>query len=143
MSRIVAIDYGKKRVGIAATDVLQLTANPVGTYSPDEAIAFLDIYIAKEPVEIIVVGMPVNLNGRPSEVAPLALNFKNRIKNRYPSVTVEEYDERFTSKMAQQAILAMGVKKMDRRDKSLVDRVSACIILQSYMESRAIRQSRL
>lgn len=134
LGRIVAIDYGKKRVGIAATDELQIAANALETFSPGEALAFLQRYVATEKVDQIVVGKPLNLNGLPSEAAAGAAEFTERLKKLLPHVKVVTFDERFTSRMAQQAIIDAGVKRKRRRDKALVDRVSACIILQSYME---------
>jgi putative Holliday junction resolvase len=134
LGRIIAIDYGKKRVGIAATDILQIAAHAIGTYTPDEAVAFLNEYVKKEPIDVIVVGKPMNLNNQPAEAAKGAQEFTNRLRNKFPDITIEQYDERFTSRMAMQAIIAGGVRKMDRRDKSLVDKVSASIILQSYLD---------
>jgi putative Holliday junction resolvase len=134
LGRIVAIDYGKKRVGIAATDELRIVANALETFSPNEALAFLQRYVAAEKVDVMVVGKPINLNGLPSEAAAGAANFTARLKKLFPQIEVATFDERFTSRMAQQAIIDAGVKKKGRRDKELVDRVSACIILQSYMD---------
>jgi putative Holliday junction resolvase len=134
--RIIAIDYGKKRVGIAATDELQIAANALDTLPPAEALAFLQRYAAAEKVDTIVVGNPLNLNGLPSEAATGAAEFTAQLRRLFPQIEVTTFDERFTSRMAQQAILAAGIKKMGRRDKALVDRVSACILLQSYMEYR-------
>ncbi len=134
MGRIIAIDYGKKRVGIAVTDELQIVANALNTLSPNETLAFLQRYVVTEKVDAIVVGKPVNLNGLPSEAAAGAAEFTIRLKKLFPNMEIATYDERFTSRMAQQAILDAGVKKKDRRDKTLVDKVSACIILQSYLE---------
>jgi putative Holliday junction resolvase len=134
LGRIVAIDYGKKRVGVAASDELRIAANALNTFSPSEALAFLQRYVAAEKVDIIVVGNPLNLNGLPSEAAAGAAEFAKRLRKLFPQLEVAAFDERFTSRMAQQAILDAGVKKMDRRNKALVDKVSACIILQSFME---------
>ncbi len=136
MGRIIAIDYGKKRVGIAVTDELQIVANALDTLPPNEALAFLQRYVSSEKVDGIVVGNPLNLNGLPAEAAAGAAEFTQRLKKLFPHLEVTTFDERFTSRLAQQAILAAGVKKKGRRDKALVDKVSACIILQSYMEYR-------
>ncbi|MDR3329512.1 MAG: Holliday junction resolvase RuvX [Prevotellaceae bacterium] len=136
MGRIVAIDYGKKRVGIAATDELQLIAGAVATLPPGEALAFVQRYAAAQKVDAVVVGLPLNLNGLPAEAAPGAQLFAARVKQLLPDVAVEMFDERFTSKLAMQAMIEAGVKKMARRNKALVDKVSACIILQSYMEHK-------
>ncbi len=143
MGRIVAIDYGKKRVGIAASDELRIIANGLETLAPNEALAFLQRYVVAEKVDLIVVGNPLNLNGLPAEAAAGAAEFTVRLKKLLPAIEITTFDERFTSRLAQQAILAAGVKKKDRRDKALVDKVSACIILQSYMEYRAIAASRV
>jgi putative Holliday junction resolvase len=136
LGKLLAIDYGKKRVGIAATDELQIAANALSTLPPAEALTFLQRYAADHKVEAVVVGMPVNLNGQPAAAAAGARNFAARLKKLLPDVEVDTFDERFTSKLAMQAILEAGVKKMARRNKELVDRVSACIMLQSYMEHR-------
>jgi len=136
LGRILAIDYGKKRVGIAASDECQIVANALNTFSPDEAVAFLQRYVAVEKVDTIVVGYPLNLNGLPAEAAAGAAEFAEKFRQMFPEVEVTAFDERFTSRMAQQAILDAGVRKKDRRNKALVDKVSACIILQSYMEYR-------
>ncbi|MDR3189232.1 MAG: Holliday junction resolvase RuvX [Prevotellaceae bacterium] len=136
MGRLLGIDYGAKRVGIAATDELQIAANALDTLPPAAALAFLQRYAATHEVEAVVVGMPVNLDGQPSDAAAGARNFAARLKKLLPDVEVDTFDERFTSKLAMQAIIQAGVKKMARRNKALVDKVSACIMLQSYMEHR-------
>lgn len=141
LGRIIAIDYGKRRVGIAVTDELQIVANALDTLPPNEALAFLLRYAAAEKVDAMVVGKPVNLNGLPAEAAAGAAEFTQRLTKLFPDVEVTTFDERFTSRMAQQAILAAGVKKKGRRDKALVDKVSACIILQSYMEHKRFQIS--
>ena len=134
LGRIIAIDYGKKRVGIAASDELRLVAGALGTFSPSEALKFLQQYAATQKVDTLVVGYPLNLNGTPAEAAAGAAQFAKTLQKQHPQLTVTTFDERFTSRMAQQAIIDAGVKKKDRRNKALVDKVSACIILQSYME---------
>jgi len=121
-------------VGIATSDELQIAANALDTFSPDEALAFLQRYVAAEKVDIMVVGNPLNLNGLPAEAADGAAKFADKLRRLFPQLEVTTFDERFTSRMAQQAILDAGVKKKDRRNKALVDKVSACIILQSFME---------
>jgi putative Holliday junction resolvase len=123
-------------VGIAVTDELQIAANALDTLPPAAALDFLQRYAATHSVELVVVGMPVNLNGQPAAAAAGAREFMLRIKKRLPNMPVEMFDERFTSKMAKQVILEAGVKKMGRRNKELIDKVSACIMLQSYMEYR-------
>ncbi|GHT65991.1 putative pre-16S rRNA nuclease [Bacteroidia bacterium] len=134
MSRIIAIDYGNKRVGVATTDPLQITTTALGTFTPDETVVFLQSYLQKEEVSAIVVGDPLQMNGTPSQSAQGAQQFAQRIQNKFSHIKVERYDERFTSKIAMQAMVAGGASKKQRRDKSLIDQVSACVILQSYLE---------
>lgn len=136
MSRIVAIDYGKKRVGLAVTDPLQLIATPLTTVATPEIFSYLSDYLSKEAVECFVVGMPKDLKNRDADATPLVEAFVKQLKSKFPDVSIELVDERFTSKIAFQAMIDGGVKKMDRRDKGLVDRTSAVIILQSYMEAK-------
>lgn len=136
MARILAIDYGKKRTGIAVTDELQLIAGGLTTVATTELEEFVLSYVEREPVERIVVGLPKQMNNQPSENMGRIRPFVNRLRKLLPSIPVEYYDERFTSVLAHQAILASGIGKMARRDKALVDEISATIILQSYMESR-------
>ncbi|MCL1944179.1 MAG: Holliday junction resolvase RuvX [Candidatus Azobacteroides sp.] len=135
MGRIVSIDYGKKRTGIAATDVLRITANGVTTVPTSELSDFLKRYVEKEPVDLFIVGYPRQMNFQPSENARLIEPFVHKLKEMFPLIPVEYVDERFTSKLAHQAILEGGVKKKKRQDKALVDEVSAVIILQTYLES--------
>lgn len=139
LGRILAIDYGRKRVGIAVTDPLQLIATGLCTVSASEIEKFLKDYFAKESVERIVVGLPKQMDNTNSESMVYIKPFLARLAKLFPQMPVEAYDERFTSKLAQRAIIDAGVKKMDRRDKSLVDMVSATIILQSYMQSKELR----
>lgn len=134
--RIVAVDYGKKRTGIAVTDPLQLVPGGLGTVSTSELFAFLQAYVQREPVERIVVGEPRQTNGEPSENLPRVMAFVNRWRKEVPTIPVELFDERFTSLLAQKAILASGVSKKTRRNKALVDEVSATIILQDYLSYR-------
>jgi putative holliday junction resolvase len=136
MGRILAIDYGSKRVGIAATDELQLIANPLTTVHPKDIITFLKDYIAHEPVDCIVVGEPRQMNNTPSESVLVIEPFVKRLRKEFPEITVERVDERFTSKMATNSIREAGVNRKRRQDKALVDVVSATLILQSYMEGR-------
>lgn len=139
LGRILGIDYGRKRVGIAVTDPLQLIATGLCTVSASEIEKFLKDYFAKESVERIVVGLPKQMDNTNSESMVYIKPFLARLAKLFPQMPVEAYDERFTSKLAQRAIIDAGVKKMDRRDKSLVDMVSATIILQSYMQSKELR----
>lgn len=136
MSRILAIDYGRKRTGIAVTDVLQIIANGLTTVPTHELMDFVLNYVEKEPVERIVVGHPRQMNNQDSENMRNIVPFVNRLKKMLPAIPVELVDERFTSVLAHQAMLEGGLKKKDRQNKALVDEISATIILQSYLESR-------
>lgn len=136
MGRILAIDYGLKRTGLAVTDTLQLIANALTTVSTKELHAFLDDYLQKESVERVVVGLPKQMNGQPSQTMPYIEKFVVEFRRRHPQMPLEYYDERFTSVLAQKAIIAGGVKKKDRQNKALYDQVSATIILQAWMESK-------
>ena len=139
MARILAIDYGKKRTGLAVTDELQIIAGGLTTVSTPELVDYILGYVKKEPVELIVVGLPKQMDNTPSEKMCRIRPFVNRLRKLLPEIPVEFHDERFTSVLAHQAILASGIGKMARRNKELVDEVSATIILQSYMESRRMR----
>lgn len=134
MARIIAIDYGTKRVGIAVTDELQLIANPLTTVHSTEIEAFLKQYTAKEKVECIVIGLPKNLQNNETHASKSNENFFNRIKKIFPTISVEQFDERFTSKMAFQTMLDAGLSKSKRQDKEMVDKISASILLQSFLE---------
>ena len=135
MGRILALDYGKKRVGMAVTDPLKITANGLETVQTNDVKDFLISYLEREAIECVVVGMPKQMNNRPSEAARYVESFIEWFCNTYPGVRLERMDERFTSKMAERALIEGGVKKMKRRDKGLVDKVSAVLILQSYLAS--------
>ena len=139
MSRIIAIDYGKKRTGIAVTDILQLIANGLTTVPTTELMDFLLNYVAKEPVERIFVGHPKQMNNEDSENMKRIVPFVNLLKKKLPQIPVELVDERFTSVLAHQAMLDGGLKKKARQDKALVDEISATIILQSYLESKKFK----
>jgi len=135
--RILSIDYGKKRTGIAVTDSLQLIAGPLETVDTPLLFAYLSSYIQREQVERIVIGKPLQTNGAPSENLQRIEQFVNRWKKKYPEIPIVYFDERFTSVLAHKAIISGGVKKKTRReDKGLVDRVSATIILEDYLRSR-------
>ena len=136
MGRILSIDYGKKRTGLAVTDPLQIIANGLATVSTQELFDYLKQYVNKEPVERIVIGEPRQPNGQPSENLARVQQFVNRWRNAMPDIPIEFYDERFTSVLAHQAMLDGGLKKKARQDKGLVDEISATIILQDYMRSR-------
>ena len=135
--RILSIDFGKKRTGLAVTDPLQIIANPLETVATATLFDYLENYIKKEPVERIVIGRPTQPNGKPSENLARVENFYNRWKKLHPEIPIDYYDERFTSVIAHRAIIDSGVKKSTRREnKGLVDAISATIILQDYMQSR-------
>ena len=136
MARIIAIDYGRKRTGVAVTDSLQLIANGLATVPSGELVQFLCDYMAKEPVELIVVGQPKQMNNEPSENMRYVQAFVTHLKRVMPQVPVEYYDERFTSVMAHQAMIAGGMPKKKRQEKGRVDEISAVIILQAYLESK-------
>jgi putative Holliday junction resolvase len=134
MGRIVAIDYGQKRTGIAVTDELQIIATGLGTVETPKVMDFLKDYASGNNVEIFVVGEPKQMNNTASESAVFIEPFVKKLKAAFPSIRVDRVDERFTSLMATRTIREAGLKKKDRRDKALVDTVSATIMLQSYME---------
>ena len=136
MGRILSIDYGKKRTGLAVTDPLQIIAGGLSTIETKDLFDFLSAYVVREGVERIVIGKPTQPNGQPSENLVRVENFVNRWRKACPEVPIEYYDERFTSVLAHRAILEGGLKKKTRREnKGLVDEVSATIILQDYMNS--------
>ncbi|MDR3236149.1 MAG: Holliday junction resolvase RuvX [Prevotellaceae bacterium] len=134
MARIVAIDYGQKRTGLAVTDPLQLIATPLATVATAELLKYLGGYSEKETIACFVVGYPKNMDNTPSEAMRYINPFVERLRQRFPNIPVMQEDERFTSKMALRAMIDGGMKKMDRRDKGMIDRVSAVIILQAYMD---------
>ena len=134
--RILSIDYGKKRTGIAVTDPMQIIANGLETVETKDLEAFLKAYMEKEEVETIVVGYPRQLDGEDSENMKRITPFVNRLRKLYPEKKIEMYDERFTSVLAHKAMLASGIGKKARQDKALVDKISATIILQEYLESK-------
>jgi len=133
----MAFDYGTKRIGIAVSDSLQIIATALETVHPEEIWNFLQNYLQQEQVETFVVGKPMRLDGSPSQSAQHVVGFMRKLKKTYPGIPVVEVDERFTSKIAAQAIAKSGLKKNKRQDKSLVDTISATLILQTYMDSKA------
>ena len=139
MSRILAIDYGKKRTGIAVTDPMQIIANGLTTVPTHTLMDFLINYVQKEQVERIIIGHPKQMNNEDSENMKNIVPFMNQLKKKMPQMPVELVDERFTSVLAHQAMLTGGLMKKDRQNKALVDEISATIILQSYMESRKFK----
>ena len=135
MGRIIAIDYGKKRTGLAVTDPLRIIATPLDTVPTSELISYLGGYMKKESVDEFVVGMPKTLKNEDSEIAPLVRVFVEELKKLYPEKKIHLADERFTSRMAMQAMIEGGMKKKDRQVKGNVDKISATIILQSFLRS--------
>lgn len=139
MGRILAIDYGKKRTGLAVTDPLRIIANGLATIPTSDIFDYLTEYVAKESVDQLVIGKPIQPNGQPSENLARVENFVNRWRKLHPEMPIDYYDERFTSVIAHQVMIAGGVKKKTRReDKGLVDEISATIILQDYMRSKGL-----
>lgn len=138
MSRIVAIDYGRKRTGIAVSDTMQIIANGLTTVPTHELLDFLCTYVQKEPVERIVVGLPKQMNNEASENMERITPFVRALKKKLPDIPVEFVDERFTSVLAHRTMLEAGLKKKARQNKALVDEISATIILQTYLESKRL-----
>ncbi len=134
--RIMAFDYGTKRIGIAVTDPLQIIATALTTVHPEDIWTYLKDYLQSEQVETFVVGKPLQMDGTDSESAQHVIGFVRRLKRDYPTIQVVEVDERFTSKMASSAIAQSGMKKNKRQNKGLVDTVSATLILQTYMDTK-------
>ena len=135
MGRILAIDFGRKRTGLAVTDVLRITANPLLTIETNELISWLTAYFSKEPVDEVVIGHPTQMNGQESESMNYIRPFIGIFKKTFPAIPITMYDERFTSVLAHQAMLAGGMKKKDRQNKAVVDKIAACIILEGYLDS--------
>lgn len=138
MPRILAIDYGIKRTGIAVTDELQIIASGLTTIPSDTAIAFFKDYFSKENVIKVLVGEPRQMNGQPSESTPIIEKFVADFKAAFPEMKVERVDERFTSKMAFQTMIDSGLKKKQRQNKGLVDEIAATILLQDYLTRKMI-----
>ncbi len=137
--RVLAIDYGLKRTGLAATDPARIIASALETVETKQVMAWLKDYVAREEVEGFVVGLPVNLNGSATDATPHVQGFVAELKDRFRAQWVETVDERLTSRMARQTLLASGVGKRARRDKGTLDRISATIILQGWLEQRQRR----
>tara|TARA_B110000003_G_scaffold91569_1_gene93776 strand:+ start:2444 stop:2854 length:411 start_codon:yes stop_codon:yes gene_type:complete len=136
MSKIIAIDYGLKRIGIAISDESQILAFGLNTISNLEIISFLREIIEKENVNILVIGKPLQKNNSPSEIESSIILFIKKLNINFPQIIIKRYDERFTSLIAKKTIIESGIKKMKRRNKDLVDKISATIILQSYLENK-------
>lgn len=135
MKRIVGIDYGRKRIGVAISDPLGIFASPLETVPAGNILQFIKNYTQKETITRFVVGYPMNLNNQPSEAAKDVDQFLNMLRKQFPEIPVNLMDERFTSKMAMRTLIDGGMKKMDRREKGNIDKVSAAIILQSYLDA--------
>ena len=138
MGRVLSIDYGGRRTGLAVTDPLQLIAGGLTTVETPRLMAFLQDYVRREPVERFVVGLPKQTNGRDSDNLPRVRSFVGQLKKMFPDVPVEMWDERYTSVMAHRTMLESGIGRMARRNKALVDEISATIILQGWMEARRV-----
>ena len=137
MARILGIDYGRKRTGIAVTDPLQIVANSLATVPTHTLLDYIKNYVAQEAVEAIVIGQPTQLNGQPSESMHYITPFVKKLQKEMPQMPVIMYDERFTSTIAHQAMLDGGMKKSDRQDKNRVDAIAATIILNDYLQSKS------
>jgi len=136
VARIVGIDFGEKRVGIASTDPLQIIANGITTLPPKDALDFLEKFVAENEVELFVVGRPKTLQNEPALVVKKVEQFVERLNEKFSTIEVVFVDERFTSVLAQRTMIDGGLKKKERQNKALVDKISATIILQSYLESK-------
>jgi putative pre-16S rRNA nuclease len=136
LARIISIDYGRKRVGLAVTDPSQIIANGLDTVAAKDVLTYLEKYFQTEEVECIVVGYPKQMNNEDSESVKYLKPFLGQLKKKFPDMPIELVDERFTSKIAFQTMIDGGLGKKARRDKALIDKVSATIILQSYMETK-------
>ncbi|MGL6022372.1 MAG: Holliday junction resolvase RuvX [Chitinophagaceae bacterium] len=134
MSRIISIDYGKKRCGIAITDELQIIATPLETIHTEIIFPFLTNYFKKEKIEKIIIGLPYDLQHRPTHATPLVEKFISELKNKFPTCHILTIDERFTSKLALQAIVQSGKKKKERQNKGNLDKIAACILLENYLQ---------
>ena len=136
MGRIIAIDYGRKRTGLAVTDTMQIIANGLCTVPSSDAADFLKNYVSKESVDVFVIGLPKQMNNEPSENMRHVEAFANRLRKVIPYIPIEYYDERFTSALAHKAMIDGGLRKKKRQDKALVDEISAVLILQDYLENK-------
>lgn len=134
MSRILAIDYGKKRTGIAVTDPLKIIAAGLTTVDTQKLMPFLKEYFSKEKVELVIIGMPVNLDDTDTHSTAMVRQFIGGFRKNFPSIPIKEVDERFTSKMASRAMIEMGMKKKQRQNKAMVDEIAAAMMLQEYLQ---------
>ena len=138
MGRILCFDYGEKRVGVAVTDELKIISSPYDTFPTSNVFNLISEYVSENIIEMFVVGLPYDLKGRETDATKKALDFIKSLKNKFPSIPVDTYDERYTSKIAKDTIKEMGKSKKYRREKSNVDKISASIILQSYLRRKNI-----
>lgn len=135
MGRILSIDYGGKRTGLAVTDPLKIIASGLCTVETQKLVAFLKNYFSKEEVELVIIGMPLNWDDTATHATPLVQKFIKEFQKNFPSISIKEVDERFTSKLASQAMLQMGLKKKQRQNKAMLDEIAATIMLQEYLNS--------
>lgn len=133
MSRILCFDYGTKRIGIAVTDELKIIASPLVTCDTSKIFNFVDQYTSKHSIELFLVGMPLDLKGKPTDATNLTKSFITSLSKKFPNIDIDTYDERFTSKIAKDSLIALGKRKKYRRNKRNIDKISASIILQSYL----------
>ncbi|MDR0574279.1 MAG: Holliday junction resolvase RuvX [Tannerella sp.] len=138
MGRIIAIDYGRRRTGLAVTDTMQIIANGLGAVASGEVVEFLKRYVSQENVDLFIVGQPKQMNNEPSENMQYVKAFVNRLHKIIPEIPIEYFDERFTSVMAHRAVIDGGLKKKKRQDKALIDEISAVLILQGYLEKKRL-----
>jgi putative Holliday junction resolvase len=138
MGRIIALDYGKKRTGIAATDPLKIIANGLLTVETEKLFEFLKDYVGKESIEKIIIGNPTNLDGSPTDATASVQHCIRRLKNMFPAIPIIPVDERYSSKMASRAMVEMGMKKKDRREKSNIDVIAATVMLQDYLANNIL-----
>jgi putative holliday junction resolvase len=143
MGRILAIDYGTKRIGLAVTDPMQIFASPLSTISPEEFYSFIERYLKTEVIDAFVIGYPLEMNNKPSKSVTYLNPFIKKLKKTFPEKDIHLVDERFTSKMALRTMIDGGVKKSDRKDKSIVDKISASIILQSFLDNRSNKKENI
>jgi putative Holliday junction resolvase len=134
MARILSIDYGGKRTGLAVTDPLKIIATGLQTVETPKLVSFLKDYFSKETVELVIIGMPVNWDDTATHATPLVQKFIKEFQKNFPSIPIKEVDERFTSKLASQAMLQMGLKKKQRQNKAMLDEIAATIMLQEYLQ---------
>ena len=140
MGRILGIDYGKKRIGLAVTDPLQIFASPLNTVNIQEFDSFINEYLKSEKIDAFVIGYPVQMNNKPSESVKYIDPFIRKLKKQFPGIPVHQVDERFTSQIALRTMITGGMKKKKRQNKSIVDKISASIILQSWLDKKDEKQ---